>query len=62
MRAHHTCEFTVELPTMMQILVQLFALAAEEFDPNNAARLCLKSLKSFLDRVSTGSGSDLVKR
>src|SRR6185437_15278649 len=25
-------------------------------------QLCLKSPKSFLDRVSTGSGSDLVKR
>jgi len=26
----------------------------------NVARLCLKSKQSHLDRVSTGSGSDLV--
>jgi hypothetical protein len=43
--------------------IETFASGSKFHVPLNDPRLnglCLKSPKSFLDRVSTGSGSDLV--
>jgi hypothetical protein len=49
----------MELTALQKLIVVLLLLLT---GPRFAqAWLCLKSPKSFLDQVSTGSGSDLVK-
>jgi len=51
--------FTLGTAIVDSILGVLFIVAYVK-TAKEAAQLCLKSSKSFLDRVGTGSGSDLV--